>query len=148
MSIDTTPARIAVVEDNAADLFLLQKALQQAEVNYVLDHLPDGEAALQFFFRQGPYRDAPRADLLVLDLHLPKYDGLEVLRRLRECELLQHVAVVILSTSDHEHDRTAVAALHVDHYVVKSPDLATFMQVGQLIKEVLATQQKEKKADA
>ena len=81
MSIETgdSPARIGVVEDNAADVYLLQLALQRAQVNYVLGPLLDGEAALHFFLRQGPYPHAPQSDLLMVDLHLPKYDGLEVL---------------------------------------------------------------------
>jgi CheY-like chemotaxis protein len=142
------PARIVVVEDNAADVYLLQKALRRAQVNYVLDHLPDGEAALHFFLRQGPSQEAPCADVLVLDLHLPKYDGLEVLQRLREGRALRQVGVIIFSTSNHPHDRAAAEALHVDRYVVKSSDLATFMAVGEVIKEVLAAQQRARKAEA
>ncbi len=85
MSTESTerPARIAVVEDNAADVYLLQKALQQAQVSYDLYHLPDGEAAIHFFLQQDPYRDAPHPDLLVLDVHLPKVDGFQVLQHLR-----------------------------------------------------------------
>jgi CheY-like chemotaxis protein len=142
------PARIVVVEDNAADVFLLQKALQQAQVNCVVDHLSDGEAALHFFLRQGKYQDTPRPDLLVLDLRLPKFDGLEVLQCLRERDVLHQVAVIILTTSNDQHDRAAAEALHVDRYVVKSPDLATVMQVGQIIKEVLATYRRAKNTEA
>src|SRR5712691_13176693 len=109
MSTTTTEplAQIVVVEDNAADVYLLQKALQQAQVYYVLTHLPDGQAAVDFCLRQGNYQDAPQPDLLVLDLHLPKLDGIEVLQRLKECNVLPQIAVVILSTSDNLHDRTA-----------------------------------------
>ena|SRR5262245_38874639 len=135
------PARIVAVEDHAADVYLLQKALQRAQVNYVLDHLRDGEAAVNFFLRQGEYQDAPRPDLLVLDLRLPKFDGGEVLQLLRERNVLQQIPVIVLTTSDAPLDRLAMEALHVDRYLVKSPDLDTFMQVGQIIKELLATKQ-------
>jgi two-component system response regulator len=137
-----------VVEDNAADVYLLQKALQKAQVNGVVEHLSDGEAVLKFFFRQDPYHATPRPDLLILDLHLPKYDGLEVLQRLRERDVLQQVAVIILTTSDNLQDRRAATALHVDQYVVKSSDLTTFLQLGQLIKEVLTTRQTGKHPEA
>src|SRR5215813_6399845 len=135
------PARIVVVEDNAADVYLLQRALQQTRVNYVLDHLTDGEAAINFFLQRGKYQDAPRPDLLVLDLRLPKFDGGEVLQLLRERNVLQQIPVIVLTTSDAPLDRLAMEALHIDRYVVKSSDLDTFMHIGEIIKEVLAEKQ-------
>jgi len=112
------PARIVVVEDNAADVYLLQRALQQAQVAYDFYHLPDGEAALQFFLRQEPYCDAPRPDLLVLDVHLPRVDGFHVLQRLREQDLLHQIPVIALTTTSSSYDRAAMEALGIDHYDV------------------------------
>ena len=133
------PAQILVVEDNPADVHLLQLALQHAKVHYVLTHLLDGQAALDFFLRRGPYQEAPRPDLLVLDLHLPKLDGFEVLERLKEGNILSHMAIIIFSTSDDPGDRAAAEALHVTRYVVKPFTLAMIMHVGQILKDVLAT---------
>jgi CheY-like chemotaxis protein len=131
------PARIVVVEDNGADVYLLRRALQQARVSYVMDHLTDGEEALDFFLRRGKHKDAPRPDLLVLDLHLPKIDGSEVLRSLQGHDALRGVPVIVFSTSSSPPDRAAVGALPVARYVVKSSDLDTFMQIGQIIKDML-----------
>jgi CheY-like chemotaxis protein len=140
--------RIVVLEDNAADVYLLQKALQRAQVTAAVEYLPDGEAAIHYFLQQGPYRATPRPDMLILDLHLPKYSGFEVLQCLQEHDMLQQVTVIIFSTSDDPHDRRAAEALHVDQYVVKSANLATFMQMGQYIKEALATRQAGKRTEA
>jgi CheY-like chemotaxis protein len=110
------PAKIAVVEDNAADVYLLRRALQQAQVSYEFYHLPDGEAAIHFFLRQEPYCDAPRPDLLVLDVHLPRVDGFQVLQHLRERDALQKVLVIALTTTSSSYDRAAMEALGVNHY--------------------------------
>src|SRR5215470_3279004 len=99
------PARIAVVEDNEADVYLLEKALQRAHVVYDLYHLSNGEAALHFFLQEDPYREAPHPDLLVLDIHLPRLDGVQVLQRLRECDLLYQIPVIALTTSISSRDR-------------------------------------------
>jgi|SoiMethySBSTD1v2_1073268.scaffolds.fasta_scaffold489166_2 two-component system, chemotaxis family, response regulator Rcp1 len=133
------PAQILVVEDNPADVHLLQLALQHAKVHYVLTHVLDGQAAVDFCLRRGPYQEAPRPDVLVLDLHLPKLDGFEVLERLKEGNILSHMAIIIFSTSDDPGDRAAAEALHVTRYVVKPFTLAMIMHVGQILKDVLAT---------
>jgi len=135
------PARIAVVEDNRADVYLLRRALQQAQVVYDCYHLPDGEAAIRFFLRQEPYCDAPRPDLLVLDVHLPRVDGFQVLQRLREQRVLHQIPVIALTTTSSSYDRAAMEALGIDHYVVKPFNLDAYMQVGQLIKAVLTARQ-------
>jgi CheY-like chemotaxis protein len=118
--------------------------LQQAHVSYVMDHLTDGEVAIDFFLRRGKYHDAPRPDLLVLDLHLPKIDGAKVLQVLQGHNTLQQVPVIVFSTSNASPDHAALEALPVDRYVVKSSDLNTFMQIGQVIKEVLTANRGER----
>ena len=141
-------ARIAVVEDNAADVYLLQKALQRAQVKYDLYHFTDGEAALHFFLQEDAYHDAPHPDLLVLDLHLPRIDGPQVLQRLRERNVLPQMPVIAFTTSTAPHDRVIMEALGVASYVVKSSDLARYLQVGQLIKEVLEATQQTREVEA
>ncbi len=135
------PARIAVVEDNEADVYLLQKALQRAQVNHEFYHLPDGEAALHFFCRQAPYQNALRPDLLVLDLHLPRIDGPQMLQQLRKSDVLHQIPVIALTASSAPYTRAVMEALGVDYYVVKSFNIELYMQIGQLIKEILTGKQ-------
>jgi two-component system, chemotaxis family, response regulator Rcp1 len=131
-------AHIAVVEDNEADVYLLRIILQRAQVTCVIDHLADGDEAVAFFLQQGRHRHAPRPDLIVLDLNLPKLRGDQVLRKIREAQPdLQQVPVVVLTTSDLLHDRQTMAALGVTHYLTKSSDFAMLTQIGWTIKDVL-----------
>jgi CheY-like chemotaxis protein len=137
-----------VVEDNAADVYLLQKALHRAQVSHDLYHFADGEAALHFFLQEDDYRDAPHPDLLVLDLHLPRVDGPQVLQRLRESNVLPQMPVIALTSSTAPHDRALMEALDIDYYIVKSFNLDGYMHLGQLIKEVLTTPQKTRRTEA
>jgi two-component system, chemotaxis family, response regulator Rcp1 len=131
-------ARIAVVEDNAADVYLLRVMLQQAHVPCVIDHLADGDEAVAFLLQQGRHQHAPRPDLIVLDLNLPKLRGDQVLRTIREAQPdLQQVPVVVLTTSDLLRDRQTMAALGVTCYLTKSSDFAALAQIGRTIKDVL-----------
>jgi chemotaxis family two-component system response regulator Rcp1 len=131
-------AHIAVVEDNATDVYLLQIILQQAQVPCALDHLADGDEAVSFLLQQGRYQHALRPDLIVLDLNLPKLRGDQVLRTIREAQpdLLQ-VPVIVLTSSSLLHDRQTMAALGVACYLTKSSDFAALAQIGQTIKAVL-----------
>jgi chemotaxis family two-component system response regulator Rcp1 len=131
-------AHIAVVEDNAADVYLLRIILRQAQVACVIDHLVDGDEAVAFLLQQGQYQHAPRPDLIILDLNLPKLGGDQVLRKIREARPdLQQVPVVVLTTSDLLHDRQTMAALGVACYLTKSSNFAALAQLGQTIKDVL-----------
>jgi chemotaxis family two-component system response regulator Rcp1 len=131
-------AHIAVVEDNAADVYLLRIILRQAQVACVIDHLVDGDEAVAFLLQQGQYQHAPRPDLIILDLNLPKLGGDQVLRKIREARPdLQQVPVVVLTTSDLLHDRQTMAALGVACYLTKSSNFAALAQLGQAIKDVL-----------
>lgn len=131
-------AHIAVVEDNEADVYLLRIILQKAQVPCVIDHLADGEEAVAFLLRQGRHQHAPRPDLIVLDLNLPKLRGEQVLRKIREARPdLRQVPVVVLTSSDLLHDRQTMAALGVARYLTKSSDVAGLAQIGRTLKDVL-----------
>ncbi len=131
-------AHIAVVEDNAADVYLLQIFLQRAQVPCVIDHLADGDEAVAFLLHQGRYQYAPRPDLIVLDLNLPKRRGDQVLRTIRAAQPdLQQVPVIVLTSSSLLHDRQTMAKLGVACYLTKSSDFAALAQIGQTIKAVL-----------
>jgi DNA-binding response OmpR family regulator len=92
---------------------------------------------LHFFLQEDAYYDTPRPDLLVLDLNVPRVTGRQLLRRLRKQHILPHMPVIALTDSTAPQDRTSMAALGVDYYIVKSFTLAGFLALGQLIKEVL-----------
>ena len=131
-------AHIAVVEDDEADVYLLRIILQRAQVTCVIDHLADGDEAVAFLLQQGRHQHAPRPDLIILDLNLPKLRGDEVLRKIREAQPdLQQVPVIVLTTADLLHDRQTMAALGVACYLTKSSDFAALAQIGQAIKDVL-----------
>jgi CheY-like chemotaxis protein len=131
------PIRIAVVEDNPADLYILRKALQEIGLRFTVDHLEDGEAALDFFLRRGTYSAARRPDVVVLDLNLPRINGDEVLGRVRTRPDLRDLPVIVLTTSGTAEDRRRMSALGVVHYFVKSGDLSSYLAVGHAIRKMM-----------
>ena len=131
------PIRIAVVEDNPADVYILRKALQKIGLRFTVDHLQDGEAALDFFLRQGKYAAAQSPDVVILDLNLPRINGDEILRRIRLSPDLRDLPVIVLSTSDAAEDRQKMAALGVASYFVKSGDLSIYLAVGRAIQKMM-----------
>jgi CheY-like chemotaxis protein len=136
-AIDTAPPiRIAVVEDNPADAYILRKVLQETGLRVTVDHIQDGEEALDFFLRQGKYSAAQRPDVVILDLNLPRINGDEVLRRVRLHPDLRDLPVIVLSTSDTAEDRQKMVALGVAYYFVKSGDLSVYLAVGRAIQEM------------
>src|SRR5262249_40991146 len=108
------------------------------QVSYDLSHFTDGETALHFFLREGVYHHAPRPDLLVLDINVPRVTGHQLLQRLRERHVLPQMPVIVFTTSSAPRDRALMETLGVVSYIVKSPDLTRYLQIGQLIKEELA----------
>ena len=135
------PIRLAVVEDNPADVYILCKALQQIGLRFTVDHLQDGEVALDFFLQQGNYAAAQRPDVIILDLNLPRINGDEVLRRVRLHPDLRDLPVIVLSTSDTAEDLQKLTALGVAYHFVKSGDLSTYLAVGRAIQEMQESSQ-------
>jgi CheY-like chemotaxis protein len=131
------PIRIAVVEDNPADLYILCKALQEVGLRFSVDHLEDGEAALDFLLRRGKYSTAQRPDVVILDLNLPRINGDEVLGRVRSHPNHRDLPVIVLTTSGTAEDRQKMATLGVAHYFVKSGDLSSYLEVGRAIQKLM-----------
>lgn len=122
---------IFLAEDNPADVYLLREALAACtsdEITVVVAQ--DGEEALDFVGRRGPFENAVRPDLIILDLNLPKSDGSDVLRGIRESNELRSVPVVILTSSDSPRDRAAAERLGANHYITKPSDLDAFLALG------------------
>jgi CheY-like chemotaxis protein len=133
------PVRIAVVEDNPTDIYLLQKVLERTQLHFVIDHLEDGEEALLFLLRQGKHLQAPIPDLIILDLNMPRMSGAELITRIRKDPILQTIPVMVLSTSDTPQDKRQMAELGVVLYLTKSSKLTDYYAIGETIKEFLTT---------
>src|ERR1041385_7455977 len=132
-------ARILLVEDNPGDVRLPMEALKEGKILNEVRVVEDGVEALDFLHRVGKYSDAPRPDLILLDLNLPKKDGREVLAEIKEDEILKKIPVVVLTTSAAERDILRAYNLHANCYITKPVDLEQFMRVVQSIEDFWLT---------
>ena len=128
-----TPVEILLVEDNAGDVRLTKEALKEGKVYNNLHWAKDGVEALEFLRREGKHAKAPRPDIILLDLNLPKKDGREVLSEIKSDDQLKHIPVVILTTSKAEQDVLRSYKLHANCYITKPVDLGKFIVVVQSI---------------
>jgi two-component system, chemotaxis family, response regulator Rcp1 len=129
------PVEILLVEDSPSDADLTEEALSDGKVLNNLHWVEDGVEALAFLRRQGKYSDAPRPDLILLDLNMPKKDGREVLAEIKADRSLKLIPVVILTTSAAERDILNTYELNANCYVTKPIDLEQFICVVKLIEE-------------
>jgi len=127
------PIEILLVEDNPGDVRLTAEALRDARVRNRLSVAKDGVDALAFLRQEGEHGQAPRPDLILLDLNLPKKGGREVLQEIKQDERLKHIPVVILTTSQAEQDIVQSYHLRANAYVTKPVDLEQFLKVIQSI---------------
>jgi len=130
-----TPIDILLVEDNPGDERLTREALKEGKVYSNLHWVKDGVEAMEFLNRRGKYADAPRPDIILLDLNLPKKDGREVLQEIKSAEPLKRIPVVILTTSKAEEDVLRTYNLHANCYVTKPVDLDQFVTIVQSIEQ-------------
>lgn len=124
---------ILVAEDNPADVYLLREALTLVEEAVEMLVVTDGEQALEYVKRQGSHEDAVIPDLVVLDLNLPKSDGSDVLRCIRETPSYSNVPVVVLTSSDSPRDRKTIESLGANCFITKPSDLDAFMSLGRIL---------------
>jgi len=125
----TVPIQVLLVEDNPGDVRLTQEALRDAKVRNNLHVVADGVDAMAFLRQEGRYEGVPRPDLVLLDLNLPKKGGLEVLDEIKIDPDLQHIPVVILTTSQAEQDIVQSYRRRANAYVTKPVDLEQFLKV-------------------
>jgi CheY-like chemotaxis protein len=130
---------VLLVEDNPGDVRLTQEALREGKVNTALSVVSNGVEALAFLRKESPYEQAPRPDLILLDLNLPRKDGREVLSELKGDESLRQIPVVVLTTSRAEEDISRAYDLHANCYVPKPVDLDQFIDVVQMINDFWLT---------
>ena len=126
---------ILLVEDSPGDARLAREGLSECKIRNTLHVVDDGVKAMAFLRRQGEYAKAPRPDLILLDLNLPRKDGREVLREIKVDEHLKLIAVVILTTSKAEEDIVKSYALHANCYVTKPLGLQQFLHVVRPIED-------------
>jgi len=130
---------VLLVEDDPGDILMTREAFEQYKIRNVLHVVTDGEQALQYLRRTGDYAGAPRPGLILLDLNLPRLDGLEVLAELKADPVLKVIPVVILTTSQAQQDVLRSYALHANAYVSKPVDFETFMEVIRQIDNFFVT---------
>ncbi len=125
--------KILLVEDNPGDVRLTMEALKDADVPNRLSVVRDGVEAMEFLRRQGQYVAAPRPDLILLDLNLPRKDGRQVLKEIKADDMLKRIPVVVLTTSRAEEDILKAYDLNANCYITKPVDLDQFTQVMRAI---------------
>jgi CheY-like chemotaxis protein len=130
---------VLLVEDDPGDVLMTREAFGHYKLRNVLHVVTDGEQALQFLRRTGEYAGAPRPGLILLDLNLPRRDGLEVLAELKADPELKVIPVVILTTSQAHEDILRSYALHANAYVSKPVDFERFMDVIRQIDNFFVT---------
>ena len=118
---------VLYVEDDDAAFLLVQITIEEADLPVQLHRASDGEQALSFLRRTGPYHDAPRPDLILLDLNTPKRNGFEVLREVKASDRLRSIPVIIFSSSSVAADRTTSLALGAEAFVTKPSSLDLFI---------------------
>jgi two-component system, chemotaxis family, response regulator Rcp1 len=134
-----TPIELLLVEDSEPDVRLTIEALREAKVKNRLSVVSDGVEAIEFLRRQGRHADAPRPDLILLDLNLPRMDGRQVLKTIKNDDTLKQIPVVVLTTSKSEEDVLRAYQLHANCYITKPVDFNRFMEVIKSIENFWLT---------
>ena len=129
MRVRGKPVEILLVEDNKGDVGLVEDVFEESKIRNNLHVAEDGEEAMLYLHAEGKFSGSPRPDIIILDLNLPKKDGREVLREIKEDSNLKNIPVVVLTTSNAEKDILGVYGLHANAYVTKPLDFDQFIKV-------------------
>ena len=135
----TSSIDLLLVEDDPGDAMMTREALNEAKVLHQLHVVDNGEAAIAFLRQEGEYADAPRPDLIFLDLNLPRVDGREVLAFVKGDDSLRRIPLVILTTSDSEDDIARSYDLHANAYVTKPVDFESFLNAVRQVDDFFLT---------
>jgi two-component system response regulator len=136
---DVRPIEVLLVEDDPGDVLMTREAFEDNKVSNRLHVVQDGVEALDFLHRRGAHAEAPRPDLVLLDLNLPRYDGRQVLEQIKNDEELSTIPVVVLTTSSAEEDILRSYKLHANAYVTKPVDFASFIAAVRQIDDFFVT---------
>ncbi len=127
------PIDILLVEDNPGDARLTQEVLKDSKVKNTLHIVTDGVEAMDFLYRRGSFQAAPRPDIILLDLNLPRMDGREVLHAIKDEESLRRIPIVVMTTSDDDHDILQAYDLYANCYITKPVDFQRFIEIVKTI---------------
>lgn len=133
------PVDILLVEDNPGDVRMTQEILKETKVRNKMYAVGDGVEAMAFLRREGKYADAPRPDIILLDLNLPRKDGHEVLAEVKSDDDLKRIPVVVLTISEAEDDILKSYDLHGNCYITKPIDFKEFIKVVKSIEDFWLT---------
>ncbi|MCI4042272.1 response regulator [Streptomyces sp. TRM75563] len=139
MNSHVQPIEVLLVEDDPGDELMTREAFEDNKIRNTLHVVRDGQEALDFLYRRGEHAEAPRPDLVLLDLNLPKYDGRQVLEQIKGDPELSLIPVVVLTTSSAEEDILRSYKLHANAYVTKPVDLDQFIAAVRQIDEFFVT---------
>ena len=131
----TELVQVLLVEDNPGDVELTKRNLAKSAFSLNINVVEDGEAAIAYLRREGDYANAPRPDLILLDLNMPRKDGREVLAEVKADENLRRIPVVVLTVSTAEEDILRTYDLHANCYITKPVDLDQFIKVVRSIED-------------
>ncbi len=126
-------ANILLVEDNSGDIILIKEALLEASFPHELHIATKGEEALDFLYRRPPFEDAPKPDIILLDLNLPGKNGLDVLQDIKNNNELRTIPVIMLTTSSSESDIQSSYSLHANCFITKPIDFDDFNEIVKVI---------------
>lgn len=135
LEMDEKPKTILLVEDNKADIRLVQEALKNSSITYQMATVRDGVAAMAYLYQEGEYASASRPDLIILDLNLPKKDGREVLAAIKTNSQYKRIPVIVLTTSKNEEDIHQSYDLNANCFITKSRNLTQLFTIVQRIEE-------------
>ncbi|PWU45805.1 response regulator [Micromonospora globispora] len=130
-----SPVRILVVDDDPGDVLMIEEALEDSDVEKVIDVVNDGQEAMEFLRREGRHTEARRPDVILLDLNMPRMDGRQVLGEVKQDEDLRTIPIVVLTTSNADTDIVGSYTLQANAYVTKPIDLDDFNDVVRRIDE-------------
>jgi len=133
--VNTEKMKVLVVEDNPDDVTIIKRAMRKSDIKCELSFAFDGEEALQFLYHEGKFEDAPRPDLILLDLNLPKIGGLEVLAKIKQDNKLRRIPVIVLTISDREEDMVRAYDSGAASYMTKPVDSKDFERLIQTVQD-------------
>ncbi|MGL5832942.1 MAG: response regulator [Waterburya sp.] len=139
LEMEEKPKTILLVEDNKADVRLIEEALKNSSLTYQMAMVRDGVAAMEYLHQSGEYAAASRPDLIILDLNLPKKDGREVLAEIKTNSQLKRIPVIILTTSKNEDDIYQSYELNANCFITKSRNLSQLFTIVRRIEEFWLT---------
>jgi CheY-like chemotaxis protein len=129
------PVEILLIEDNSGDILLTKEAFEEIKFTENLSVVTDGEAALDFLYKQGRYHEAPTPDLIILDLNIPRVDGKELLAKVKKDDLLRKIPIIVLSTSKSDKDIKTCYELQANCYLIKPVDFEQFIEIVTYIRD-------------